>query len=355
MTPATNQSNLPKEVYFLGAGASVSTGLPTLTEFRKKSLEICNNNPSNKKKKCKYILGCWKKYFDECNIEEFYEAVEMYETLGKSFPVKTEDIDKLIFHTIKNTKILKNSTNSYGKFLESIGSKSSCIITTNWDIELESSRQYLLENGCIEYENVQAYHVISNKMETNYSIYKPYQILKLHGSLNWGFCNKCGKIYYFNKIYDSQEKCNNEECKKNNIFLEEIIVPPKLTKLIKPEQERESNLHKSVYFQLVRIWKKTYEYLKSCEKIFFIGYSFPQTDVQIKTLFSNALRDNSNLNEVVIVSSPKLGNSRVDFEERYLSIFPRNYKFDINPKYNGFEEFSNNLYKKYLSKTHIIH
>lgn len=356
MTQAANQSNLPTEVYFLGAGASVSAGLPTFADFRKKSFEICKNVPSEDiKNQFENVFECWVKKFNEYNLEEFYAAIEIYEILGKSISVKTEHIEELIFHTIKQSKNTINSNNFYEKFLIGIQDRSSCIITTNWDIELESSRQYLLENGLIEYENVQAYDTSSNKREPNYYISKPYKILKLHGSLNWGFCNGCEKIYYFNEIYDSQRMCNDEECKKNNLVLNKIIIPPKLSKLIKPEQKKEYNLQNSVYFQLVRVWEKAYEYLKSCEEIYFIGYSFPQTDVQMMTLISNALRENSNLNKVVIVSSPKLGQSRVDFEERYLSIFPRNTKFNVVPRYIGFEEFSEELFSNSSSNTIVIH
>ena len=78
-----------------------------------------------------------------------------------------------------------------------------------------------------------------------------------------------------------------------------------------------------------------------CEKVYFIGYSFPETDVQMKIFVSNALRKNKNLKEVTIVSNPMYGRSRVDFEERYSPIL---LKTKNDPKiifnYDGFERFS---------------
>ena len=86
---------------------------------------------------------------------------------------------------------------------------------------------------------------------------------------------------------------------------------------------------------------KASEYLMLCEKVYFIGYSFPETDVQMKIFVSNALRKNKNLKEVTIVSNPMYGRSRVDFEERYSPIL---LKTKNDPKiifnYDGFERFS---------------
>ncbi len=90
---------------------------------------------------------------------------------------------------------------------------------------------------------------------------------------------------------------------------------------------------------IVSIWKKAYDYLKMCKELYFIGYSFPETDVQMKIFISNALRENSNLREVTVVSSQKHGYSRVDFEERYLSILPDRIKNKVKFNYDGFEEF----------------
>jgi hypothetical protein len=164
--------------------------------------------------------------------------------------------------------------------------------------------------------------------------------------LNWGYCEGCDKIYYFEKKkYDpltlDEVECCNEHCKKIrwNKKLEAVIVPPTLSKLAKAESN-------SAQFQLVKIWNKAKESIEACEKLYFIGYSFPETDVQMKVFISNALRNNHNLKKVIIVSNQKHGNLRVEFEERYLSIlskFMNHSKIDFY--YKGFEEFCNEIDK----------
>jgi len=279
--------------------------------------------------------------------------------------VTTDEIENFIYSTIqKSVKSDYLIKSKYELFLKNISMRS-VIITTNWDIVLEtSSDQFSIKNEMMSYELGQPYNKKEpERLDSDDKILLAelrdaahHSILKLHGSLNWGFCDRCGEIFYFDeKIHDllaSSEGvvCNNDNCKGK---LSLVIVPPKLSKLIKPEQitselNIETNLLKSPYFQLRSIWSKANEYLKMCEELYFIGYSFPETDVQMKTFISNALRENSNLNKlkIIIVSSQKHGSSRVEFEERYLSILSRFItQSKIKFCYDGFEEFCLDLAK----------
>ena len=348
MTIDNNQSDSIETIFFLGAGASVSAGVPTFNNFRDQAnliKEEISSEDEPIKNLFKFVLGYWGN-FNEYNIEELYEAVEMQETLAEPEIITTKDIEKFIFYTIKKSSKKKiNSIISVEDFLRlSLSYGHSAIITTNWDTILESSGQWPLEAGHINYEGVEPYDPISYDLSSEFVGHK-FCILKLHGSLNWGYCENCGKIYYFSeKISDRLTSlnginCNNDNCRKNNFKLQRMIVPPKISKLIKPEPNSDSVSSTSPYFQLVHIWKKAHNYLKLCERIFFIGYSFPETDVQMRIFISNTLRMNSNLKEVIIVSSPKHGNSRVNFEERYLSILPRSIKNQVTFYYNSLEGF----------------
>jgi|GEM_PF-2594886 len=348
MTIDNNQSDSIETIFFLGAGASVSAGVPTFNNFRKQAIlidkEISSKDEPIIKNLFELVLNYWNENFNESNIEELYEAVEMREMLAEPEIITTKDIEEFIFYTIKKSSIkTENSIGLFEDFLRfSLLFRPSAIITTNWDTILESSRQWPLESGWINYGCVKPYDPISY---SEFSDYGPkFCILKLHGSLNWGYCENCGHIYYLTeKISDRLTsldgvKCNDDNCRENNFNLQRMIVPPKLSKLIKPEPNSDSVSATSPYFKLVHIWKKAYNYLKLCERIFFIGYSFPETDVQMRVLISSTLRMNTNLKEVIIVSSPKHGNSRVNFEERYLSILP---KGQLEFYYNTFERFIN--------------
>jgi NAD-dependent SIR2 family protein deacetylase len=345
------QQDYPREVFFLGAGASALAGVPTFADFYDKA-KIIYQTKKNEIDEVLFrrVLEYWNKDFKQCNIEEFYSAVEMRELLHntisteeKEKSVTTDEIENFIYPTIKKS-IHDINPDIYGLFLAKSTTKS-VIITTNWDILLETSWQYHIENGYITYESVQPHSTVIPTDGTNREKFRKekFRILKLHGSLNWGFCKECGNIYYFNEKVDEMLAKNEllcDTCEKGK--LARIIVPPKLSKLIKPEGAEYNSLN-SAYHKLSQIWSNASKYLEMCERIYFIGYSFPETDVQMRTFISNALR-NSKPKEIKIVSNKKHGNSQIAFEEKYLSIlskFVSHSKIDFY--YEGFKKYCNEL------------
>lgn len=341
--PSNNDQSFPKDIYFLGAGTSSLVGVPTFEYFHNKAKEISKNLSKGDTIKALFerVLNHWDKNFKGLNIEHYFTAIDIQENLNKdlnekekreSEEIKSNEIMKFISYTIEkssNNKLLRNEY--FSEFLSDIFSKSrisrSAIITTNWDIVLEKSSFLSLQNNWIKYEgDIQPYH--ENEVE---KIEREVQlrILKLHGSINWGSCETCGKIYYFNKEISEEIsdgiKCPKKECPKK---LVPELVPPTCSKL-----DRRGSLRK--------IWKTARDYLEKCEKIYFIGYSFPETDLQMKVFISNALKNNPKLEEVIIVSNEKHVTSKIDFEERYLSILPMDSK--IKFYYDGFEKVHDKL------------
>jgi NAD-dependent SIR2 family protein deacetylase len=343
MTISTNKLEIPKNVYFLGAGASASGGIPTFSnfyEFREKANKVLNNiSQWEGRDLVQRVLHHWEEKFNNYNIEDYYVAIELDEQLGYNNTISAEDIEGFLGLIIDNLR-KKLNTHEYKRLIDC--GFAEAIITTNWDFLLERSITELQdkvfeERAPINYDGT---------IEPNYDVIKqtgsPPPIFKLHGSLNWGYCEKCDKLYYFNrpvfKVLSS--KYYNMRCKEHtNVELMPFIVPPTLSKL-----KTGSRTEGTPYSKLDSIWKKAYDYLKSCEKLCFIGYSFPEADMQMRFFISNALRKNSNLKEVLVVTKyddPKKDEeSKKDFVMRYHSVLS---KAISNPKicfyYNGFEEF----------------
>jgi len=357
MTLYANQSRPPNEVFFLGAGASVSGGSPTFANFRNKAKDVLSKMLENRELNSTKIslfqdvLTQWDKDFSDYNIEEYYSAIEMNEQLNREDESTTEEIAKFIALTIQKS-IDTPSTPSYELLAAYAVTKA--IITTNWDILLECSIRKSLGTNSFSYGNgIQPYGKITQPQSPGSTRYV-IPILKLHGSLNWGFCKKCGQIYCFGeKIYGQLLSNNGKKCEKHDhdVRLTPLIVPPTLSKLEGAEIRKE----KSPYVPLRSIWSKASEYLMVCEKVYFIGYSFPETDVQMKHFISNALRKNENLKEVTIVSNPKYGKLRVDFEDRYSSILSKiknNSKVIFN--YDGFEIFCEEQLRKVKGRCEVV-
>ena len=207
MTLYTDQSYPPKEVFFLGAGTSVSGGSPTFANFRNKAKDVLSKMLENREldgtkiSLFQDVLTQWDKNFSDYNIEEYYSAIEMNEQLNceDESTTTTEEIAKFIALTIQKS-IDTSSTPSY-ELLAAYEVKKA-IITTNWDILLERSiRKFPVTNACSYGDEIQPYGKITQPQSSGSTRYV-IPILKLHGSLNWGFCKKCGQIYCFGeKIY----------------------------------------------------------------------------------------------------------------------------------------------------------
>lgn len=334
------QSKTPKGVCFLGAGASAWAGVPTFSNFRKKAEDVYNNLPdgSTEKNIFRDVLNNWR----TGNIEDYYRSFEMRKKFkpspvdrSNSDIITAEDIVTVICNTIQKSAI-KTKPKWYYELLIFILQDEgfNSIITTNWDILLESGREHYLKECLINYEGISAY-------DRELPIKGDYHILKLHGSLNWGFCEKCKEAYYTDK-----KKCDiliSSEglvCKKCQNKLKPLVIPPTISKLSEIENPKYAPV------QLVNIWKRAYEYLSTCEKIYFIGYSLPDTDTETKHFIAEALRDNPYLKEVFIISNETYTASRDNLERRYSSIVPE----IAIPKfiYDGFENFCDSKYNSIM-------
>jgi len=113
-------------------------------------------------------------------------------------------------------------------------------------------------------------------------------LLKLHGSLNWGRCSKCRVIVPLDiprciqgiPIQDP-EKVNIEVSQRLALLqhcgfplpLEPVIVPPTWNK-------------GAYHAQLGQVWKKAAAHLSEAEYIFIIGYSYPSTDEFFRYLYA---------------------------------------------------------------------
>ena len=104
-------------------------------------------------------------------------------------------------------------------------------------------------------------------------------LLKLHGSLNWR-----PKLGYANPVaLDSVTHHNDWSgggLASDHLEPEPVIVPPVLSK---------SSLVEQPVLRLV--WSRAFTELATADEVTFIGYSFPTTDIAVRTLFSEAMED----------------------------------------------------------------
>ena len=109
------------------------------------------------------------------------------------------------------------------------------------------------------------------------------RLLKLHGSINWR-----AKLGYTGPValdaiahhHDWSGAARQYPTIGDHLEPEPVIVPPILSK---------SSLVEQPVLRLV--WSRAFAELATADEATFIGYSFPTTDIAVRTLFSEAMED----------------------------------------------------------------
>lgn len=347
-------------VFVLGAGASRPDGVPlqrdTLPMILSSDIpEICNSEIG------KIVIEFIKENFEfnaQTNQYPQLEAVfgfldyfiRQNESLNVKYPTQRlreirEYLIKLI-HYVVNLQTDKTS-HYYQLFWNSIIERkpNSSIITLNYDTLLEQAFDHLYKKvGYIDYSiPFMNYEKLPQLKQYNFWINArepvqveagekplPFKILKIHGSLNWKYCNCCNQTLltpWDRKIdlnkgkflgYTYPEKLEYEYiCPIDGTEFQTLIMPPSYLKF----------LNHPVISQLMT---ESSREIRIAKKIVFVGYSLSNADIHIKALFKKNITPDKEL----IVINPK---KRESLELNYKSL-NRNAKFIES----NFEDFAQN-------------
>jgi NAD-dependent SIR2 family protein deacetylase len=179
-------------------------------------------------------------------------------------------------------------------------------ITTNYDSLIEWN---LIQNRS-ELNRVSSlidYGFSWREPITNEKVYlrprKPkFKVFKLHGSVDWLKCERCGHIYInpFTQLYQLayiNEKNEDNSCHCDYWPLKPVIVTPSYIRSV-----FDTNLHE--------IWKASIEELRTADEWIIIGYSLPNEDFNIKSLFLRALNGRANKPKITVVQFGDEAKSR---------------------------------------------
>ena len=225
-----------------------------------------------------------------------------------------ENLIKTI-HYIVDLQTDKRSR-TYHLFWEAIhkNNRNVSIITLNYDTLLEQAFDVLFEkNGYIDYcihlmnydrmPGLEDYNFWINPREPLVACAAEtpaaYKTIKLHGSLNWKYCNCCNQTLltpWDRKIdlnrgklvgYTYPDEIEYDYyCPLDGTEFQTLIMPPSYTK----------TLNNPIISQL---FSEASREIRAARKIVFIGYSLSDADVHIKALFRKHLKNDV---KVVIVN-----------------------------------------------------
>lgn len=176
-------------------------------------------------------------------------------------------------------------------------SKSLTVVTFNYDLLLEHlfddirvRYEYGKRTG-IEYDDASRRSAIRRSLP-----FRRVEILKLHGSANWGVCRGCRKaktqddmVVAFEKSYIPRRRKTCPRCKDKP--LESGIIPPILEK---SGDSRHTGL----------VWLAARQALRRAREIVVIGYSLPQTDSEALSLLGEIASPPSRP-RITLVCGPK--------------------------------------------------
>lgn len=157
-----------------------------------------------------------------------------------------------------------------------------------------------------------------------------WQVLKLHGSVNWLRCPLCGQIYVnvhgpigtkaFARTLDEFNTCHCNDWTRLRLHL---VTPS----LIRTYQDP----------HLLGIWQAALEALRTADRWVIIGYSLPAEDVSIRSLFLRAWDGHASAGKprvtVVQRTDPRT-------EATYRAFFPAS---SLDYRSDGLEAFLTNL------------
>jgi len=313
-------SNTDKNVYLLGAGFSKEIGLPLQDDFLLVAKEVYFKDPSQYKHFDRVFeyqdkLSKMRKFLNYplLNLEHLFNLIEMDLFYSKSQRVAKikKDFTQLICDVLIDKTpnpfthdksghlfidgIFDNHVSFLSLFIKNdegrLETYQDTIISFNYDLVLEGAasvynwkrskkgrRAYvsnnhmsintIFEKSNISVENITPYFV-RNRPNSYFSSDgviedndNSIKLIKLHGSINW------------------------KTASNNKTF----IVPPTWNKSDS---------------QIRKLWDIAYKEIMSAKRIIVLGYSFPETDIYIKSLLALALNENKILQNIFFINPDK--------------------------------------------------
>lgn len=231
-----------------------------------------------------YLLQNENTEYNNFNIDETYRNLKasMYFVLRYC----TQINDDVEF----SPSLEKFSPNPFEIFFAKRLKPLDTVITTNYDTFAEDALRSLYKNKIDFGSEVSSYQIIPGgfKKDVNHENKANITLLKLHGSLNWLLCPKCGELSDFPfqnmavvadtqhyQIYDRKYL----SCPKDGSPRESLVVVPSLIR-------QYANQH------LQNIWQVAERKIIRATDLYFIGYSMPEADIHVKYLFKKSLWKN---------------------------------------------------------------
>ena len=352
---------LSRTVFILGAGASAGAGVPLLKDFLRTADKVRTEQNKDLEDREFFDLVFRarqeltaihsKAQLDLDNFEEIYSAFEMASLIGRLGQLDEQNVRQLplamrrvISLTIERSMRLPVTARdnggrvlppkAYDAFVKAIApliqQKDVALLTFNYDLALD-------------------YALYFYRVEFNYGFSNDngLQLLKLHGSLNWGRCSSssCKKISvwtlqeYFDQyrwplLFDvdsvpldmASKLASRTHCGTTRLEKDPVLIPPTWNK---------GGFHR----ELDVVWTKAASHLADAENIYVIGYSFPTSDQFFKYFFAVGSVGSGWIDKVRLIDPDPTG----EVEERFKSLLGPRGLARFSPIKSTFEKVAGQI------------
>ena len=180
------------------------------------------------------------------------------------------------------------------------------VVSLNWDTLLEDSIHWCIQAldlcgrvdvnyGCDSQPLRASPHVPSFAQGADG--FFGFRVLKPHGSVNWLVCPACGRLFtgLGSPTEEWAQYCLPQACPtctaQGRSAKEPVLRPLYVTPTFLKSFE---SLH------LQNVWHRAYLELSEADSVVFVGYSFPEADYHLRTLFRRAVRRTTKITCVLV-------------------------------------------------------
>ncbi len=300
-------------VFLLGSGFSVAAGAPLAKEVLAKIFSIEKIAPEIVALKSwleKHLFMQQPNWLEVSNFEEVLSRLELFEHYSGTrlknkylLESKTNLLLREFIAQLQPNKLQANLS-YYDSFVKHLKADD-VVITFNYDLVVENALNR--HNIGVNYQLAlpsSAYS--SNLIDADQ---KRLTVIKLHGSINLGFCPDCLTIQEASAESILCECCSShssmiQQQPVSKSSLRPFLIPPTLFKSYSLLEQR-------------RLWYTAYQFLAQADEVIIIGYSLPSADILATQLLDFAYRARIKAHQIMVING-KQANT-----EQYKLIYPQ--------------------------------
>ena len=247
-----------------------------------------------------------KAFLNLDNLEEVFGAIEMAQLIGKladrtpqQIEQLREDFTTMVVRTLQLSVTFHNAeagvgcsaATSFIKVVDAALQKGITVslISFNYDLVMEA----VMRSAHLGYD-----YGLTGEAPRNARI---LPLLKLHGSMNWHFCDQCADVYDANTF-------SHEYVPVGGGYMNVLLRPPvahscshlpsRKSPVIVPPSWDKTRYQNS----LRRVWARAARELGRADEIYVIGYSLPETDAFFRYLFALGTQSRTRIQRVLVVN-----------------------------------------------------